>query len=65
MYVYFVIPLSFYGLQVVVTANRELRSQADGGSTRHIELDITNTGSGISRFLTCLLILLRLVVSHG
>lgn len=35
-------------VQVVVTANRELRSQADGGSTRHIELDIANTGNFVT-----------------
>ena len=29
---------------MTVTANRELRSAEDGGSTRHIELDISNSG---------------------
>lgn len=33
----------FHAVEVPVTVNRELRSPEDGGSTRHIEIDIKGT----------------------
>jgi len=34
----------FHSVEAPVTVNRELRQPADGGSTRHIEIDIAGTG---------------------
>ena len=34
----------FHHHEVPVTVNRELRTPLDGGSTRHVELDLTGTG---------------------
>jgi hypothetical protein len=45
----------FHNHEVPVRVNRELRSPLDGGSTRHIELDLAGTGLTVRGCWACLL----------
>lgn len=39
----------FHSIEVPITVNRELRSPKDGGSSRHIEIDIKDTSIKVSQ----------------